>query len=132
MATLGAFLVLPQGHALARRRGLSLAALADETFVTFTPGTVHHELQQKALAQARVAPRRTLSASTTETILGLVAAGVGCSLVPSLGAAGLQRSGVVSRPYVLGRVRFPVTAVWCETSSADPTIVDALAAIGSA
>jgi DNA-binding transcriptional LysR family regulator len=70
--------------------------------VTYNPGTIHHELQRLALARSGAAPARIISASTTEAILGLVAAGVGYSLVPSIEEALLRRRGVVVRPFALG------------------------------
>src|SRR4051812_7337721 len=74
VATLSSFLVLPADHDLARRPRASLRELARETFVTYHAGTIHHELQRQALAKSGAAPARIVSASTTEAILGLVAA----------------------------------------------------------
>jgi DNA-binding transcriptional LysR family regulator len=132
VATLSSFLVLPAGGALAGRPQIGLRQLAGETFVTYNPGTIHHELQRRALAQSGAAPARVVSASTTEVILGLVAAGVGCSLVPSIDEALLRRRGVVTRPFAPGRARFPVRAVWRATGPVNPAVDLALAALGNA
>jgi DNA-binding transcriptional LysR family regulator len=130
VATLSSFLVLPAGGDLARRPRVGLRQLAGETFVTYNPGTIHHELQRRALARSGAAPARVISASTTEAILGLVAAGVGCSLVPSIDAALLHRRGVVARPFAPGQGRFPVRAVWRASGAANPAVDLALAAFG--
>jgi DNA-binding transcriptional LysR family regulator len=90
---LSAFLVVPASTEVAHRPRAGLRQLAHETFVTYNPGTIHHELQRRALARSGAVPTRVISASTTEAILGLVAAGVGCSLVPSIDQASLNRSG---------------------------------------
>jgi len=132
VATLSSFLVLPAGSEPARRPQVELRHLAGETFVTYNPGTIHHELQRRALARSGAAPARVISASTTEAILGLVAAGVGCSLVPSIDEALLRRRGVVARPFAPGRGRFPVRAVWRASGPANPAVDVALSALGDA
>lgn len=132
VATLSSFLVSPAGGALARRPRLGLRALAGETFVTYNPGTIHHELQRRALARSGASPARVVSASTTEAILGLVAAGVGCSLVPSIDEASLRRRGVVARPFAPGRGRFSVRAVWRASGPANPAVDLALSALRDA
>jgi len=132
VVTLSSFLVLPAGGELARRPRIGLRQLAGETFVTYNPGTIHHELQRRALARSGAAPARIISASTTEAILGLVAAGVGCSLVPSIDEALLRRRGVVTRPFATGQGRFPVRAVWRASGPANPAVDLALSALGEA
>ena len=129
VATLSSFVVMPAEGALARRPRLTVRDLARETFVTYNPGTVHHDLQRQALARGGAAPVRVVSASTTEAILGLVAAGVGCSLVPSIDEVSLRRRGVVARPFAPGRGRFPVLAVWRARGPANPAVDLALAAL---
>lgn len=130
VATLSSFLVLPAGSELARRPRVGLRQLAAETFVTYNPGTIHHALQRQALARSGATPARFLSASTTEAILGLVAAGVGCSLVPSIDETQLRRRGVVARPFAPGQGRFPVRAVWRARGAVNPAVDAALAALG--
>jgi DNA-binding transcriptional LysR family regulator len=132
VATLSSFLVLPAGSELARRPGAGLRQLARGTFVTYNPGTIHHELQRVALARSGAAPARVLSASTTEAILGLVAAGIGCSLVPSIEGALLRRRGVVVRPFAPGQGRFPVRAVWRSSGPVNPAVDVALAVLDDA
>ncbi len=129
VATLSAFLVVPAGGDLAPPPRGGLRPLAGETFVTYNPGTIHHALQLRALARGGVTPARSVSASTTEAILGLVAAGVGWSLVPSLDEALLHRRGLVARPFAPGQGRFPVRAVWRERGPANPAVETALAVL---
>jgi DNA-binding transcriptional LysR family regulator len=127
VATLSPYLALPADHPLARQRRLTLRDLADDTFVAYNPGTIHHALQMKAFARAGVAPRRMLSASTAEAILGLVATGIGYSLVPSLAEGGFSRRGVVARPFVEGKLDLPVLAVWRKGGPPNGAIEAALA-----
>jgi DNA-binding transcriptional LysR family regulator len=118
-----------RGDESARRPRASLRELARDTFITYVPGTIHHERQRQALARSGAAPTRVVSASTTEAILGLVAAGVGCSLVPSLDEASLRRRGVVARSFAAGRGRFPVLAVWRARGAVNPAVDLALSAL---
>jgi DNA-binding transcriptional LysR family regulator len=128
VATLSSFLIMPAGSELARSPGLR--GLAGQTFITYNPGTIHHELQSRALARSGAAPARIISASTTEAILGLVSAGVGCSLVPSIDEGSLRRRGIVTRPFAPGRGRVPVLAVWRARGPTNPAVDVALAALG--
>ncbi|HLK89852.1 MAG TPA: LysR family transcriptional regulator [Polyangia bacterium] len=132
VATLSAFLVLPAGSALAQRPKVGLRELASRTLVTYNPGTIHHELQRLALARSGAAPARVVSASTTEAILGLVGAGIGWSLVPSIEESLLRRRGVVVRRFAPGRGRFPVRAVWRASGPVNPAVDVALDALGNA
>lgn len=76
---------LPNGHPLARFENLSLWALAGEAFVLF-PRTVGAGLYDEIIACCRRAgfsPRVTQETSQVTSIVNLVAAGLGVSLVPA-------------------------------------------------
>jgi len=76
---------LPQGHPLARFRTLSLWALAPEDFVLF-PRLVGSGLYDEIIAACQrtgFSPRVTQEASQVTSIVNLVAAGLGVSLVPA-------------------------------------------------
>ncbi|HSW15403.1 MAG TPA: LysR family transcriptional regulator [Solimonas sp.] len=76
---------LPQGHPLARFRTLSLWALASENFVLF-PRLVGSGLYDEIIAACQrsgFSPRVTQEASQVTSIVNLVAAGLGVSLVPA-------------------------------------------------
>jgi LysR family transcriptional regulator, benzoate and cis,cis-muconate-responsive activator of ben and cat genes len=125
VATVRPFLVLPRGHALARRARIPLAELGGETFVSYTPDSVPHRLQLQALARHGLVPARTLSASTAETILGFVEAGLGWSLVPSLAPKGPRVAGVAVRPLETPKVEFAIHAAWRKDTPENP-LLDAL------
>jgi DNA-binding transcriptional LysR family regulator len=90
---------LPAGHALAGASRVDLADLAGEAFVLLSrreaPGL--HGALTDAMAASHVAPAEVQEVSELRTVLGLVSAGVGVSLVPA-SVAGGERSGVVFRP----------------------------------
>ena len=76
---------LPQGHPLAGFRNLSLWALAPENFVLF-PRPVGAGLYDEIIAACQrngFSPRVTQEASQVTSIVNLVAAGLGVSLVPA-------------------------------------------------
>ncbi|WP_043633843.1 LysR family transcriptional regulator [Nonomuraea candida] len=90
---------LPAGHRQAARTSLPLSALADEPFVLF-PRRYGPALHDQITALARAAgfePRVVQEAVQMHTIVGLVAAGIGVSLVPE-SLARQRRADVAFRP----------------------------------
>jgi DNA-binding transcriptional LysR family regulator len=90
---------LPAGHALTSRKRVPLRRLADQPLVLFprsqAPGL--HDRLLSALSSTGASPWVAQYAPETQTIIGLVAAGIGVSLVQ----ASVQRlalPGVVYRP----------------------------------
>jgi len=76
---------LPTNHAMARARGLTLAALRDEDFVLY-PRPIGSGLYDTILAacqQAGFTPRIAQEAPQMASVISLVAAGFGISLVPA-------------------------------------------------
>ncbi|WP_350275046.1 LysR substrate-binding domain-containing protein [Kribbella sp. HUAS MG21] len=90
--------VLPNDHRLAGRRRIPAAALADEPFVLFPralgPG-LYDEIAA-ACGRAGFTPNVVQQAEQLQTIVGLVAAGCGVSLLP--GSAAQPRPEVVFLP----------------------------------
>lgn len=90
---------LPGGHPLAMRKRIALLALSIEPFVLF-PHAVGAGLHDEILAACRTAgfsPRIVQEASQVTSIVNLVAAGIGVSIVP----ASMQQidiEGVCYRP----------------------------------
>jgi LysR family transcriptional regulator, hydrogen peroxide-inducible genes activator len=92
---------LPLGHRLAKAKAVSEEALAGELMV-LADG---HCLATQALAACsakRALPRTglqcSMQAATLETLVNLVAAGYGATLIPTLAADTLGQRGVVLRP----------------------------------
>ncbi|WP_414444521.1 LysR family transcriptional regulator [Burkholderia sp. 22PA0099] len=78
-------LVVPATHAFAKRRRVALEALADEAFV-LVPGpagaTLYAEIVD-ACRRAGFAPRLAQEAPQISSVINLVAAGLGLSIVPA-------------------------------------------------
>ncbi|MEI9937382.1 MAG: LysR family transcriptional regulator [Pseudomonadota bacterium] len=124
------FIVVPkQGFELQSRRP-SLRSLRDRPFVSFHPSLPHCQLQLNAIDALGADRRKTLSASSTEAILGFVAAGLGYSLVPWPDARGPQFQGVTAIRQKGPGAEFPILAAWRKRAETDPLIDAALQALG--
>jgi DNA-binding transcriptional LysR family regulator len=91
--------VLPEDHALARQRTVSLRSLRDETFVLFprehSPG--YYDWLMEICRQSDVDPKLAQESEKLQTIVSLVAMGRGVSLMPKC-VTDVVRKGVVYRP----------------------------------
>lgn len=78
------WVALPSGHALASRATLSIAALRDEPFVTanMRPAPSMFALLIRICERAGFHPKVVQAATDTQSVIGLVAAGIGISIVP--------------------------------------------------
>ncbi|MGW5644553.1 LysR substrate-binding domain-containing protein [Saccharopolyspora sp. NPDC003752] len=103
---------LPEDHRLARVRQLGLDDLRGESFISYPTnrGSVVNQLVQAACLRHGYSPDFVQEAPDTHTILSLVGAGSGISLVPST-AAHLKVPGVVLVP-VHDAPPIPLALVW--------------------
>lgn len=91
---------LPIGHPLTAKRSLRLVDLAHEPFIGYKPsqpGTALHAVMLQLFREAGIVPRVAQEAVQVQTVVGLVASGLGVALVPSLHAAH-STTRVVFRP----------------------------------
>ena len=126
VATLSGFVVYPASHRLSKSKRVAIKEFAGDTFVSYTPGTLAHDLQHKGLAMHGLEPEKSVTAGSVETILGFVEAGLGFSLVPSLDAAGPKGHGIEARPITSPKVAFPVYAAWRKDTPQNPLLDAAL------
>ncbi|MEO6711181.1 MAG: LysR family transcriptional regulator [Planctomycetota bacterium] len=126
VGTLHAFVVFPAKHPLAKQKRITLDKCQDETFISYTPGTLPCELQMRAFTDHGAAPRRMLSAGSADTILGFVEAGLGFSIVPWLTAEGPKGRGIEVRELTAPKVEFPVLAAWRKNTPENPLLDAAL------
>ena len=78
--------VVPPGHRLGDRRSVWLADLANETFVAMKPGHGLRECLQRFCRQAGYEPHVVFAAGHLGSVMGLVLAGMGITLVPRMAA----------------------------------------------
>lgn len=126
VATVRPFVVVPRDHRLARRKRMPLSELRDDPFISYSPGLVSRDLQLEALARQGVSPPQTLSATTADSILGLVESGLGWSLLPSLEPTGPRGKGVAVAPLGSPKVEFPIVAAWRKDTPENPLLDAAL------
>lgn len=78
------FAVLPKDHPRASAKSLSLKDLRGEQFVMLRDGHCFRDLSIAACARARITPRIAFESGQFSSLLGMVAAGVGITLVPEM------------------------------------------------
>ena len=78
------FAALPQNHRLARNSGIALHELRKEPFLLLRDGHCFRENAVAACDRARVSPQVVFESGQFSSLLGLVGAGVGVSLVPAM------------------------------------------------
>jgi LysR family hydrogen peroxide-inducible transcriptional activator len=78
------FAVLPRDHYRADAKSLSLKDLRGESFVLLRDGHCFRDVSVAACSRARVDPRIAFESGQFSSLLGMVAAGVGVSLVPEM------------------------------------------------
>jgi DNA-binding transcriptional LysR family regulator len=109
---------LPAEHPLAARPRVDVRALAAEAFVAF-PATAQLGLHRQICELCHTAgfePRVVQTANETRSIVGLVGAGFGVSIVTA-SAQRMQISGVVYRPLRGVRRYVDMVAVWPKARS---------------
>ena len=81
IATANAVCVLPEGHALTRKKTIRPKELAGLPFISYKSDAAFRHKVDEIFAQSAVVRDMKLEARTTEGICGLVAAGLGVSVV---------------------------------------------------
>jgi DNA-binding transcriptional LysR family regulator len=109
---------LPADHRLARRRAIAPARLRDEPFVLF-PREAVPGLHDKLLALCRGAgfePRVVQEVDAWHTIVSLVEAGIGVSLIPA-SFEGRRTGALVYRPLTGPQIRTTTSACYRATGT---------------
>ncbi|MEO6512600.1 MAG: LysR family transcriptional regulator [Nocardioides sp.] len=97
-------LVMPEGHPLARRRKVPLAALAEQPWAACQPGTGHREMQIRTCRQlGGFEPDLRYASDDFLILLELVRTTGACALLPDL-VLGYDAPGVVVRDAAEGTI----------------------------
>jgi LysR family hydrogen peroxide-inducible transcriptional activator len=78
------FAALPKGHELASRREVSLGELQNEPFLLLRDGHCFRETAVEACKRARLIPQIVFESGQFSSILSMVSAGLGVSIVPAM------------------------------------------------
>jgi DNA-binding transcriptional LysR family regulator len=114
--------------ALAPGNRVKLERLGDAPFIGFNEGSNEYAMQRAALEAFGLAPAHLLFASTADSILAFVQAGLGYSLVPWPTRTLPKLRGVIWRKLEAEHARFPIAASWLRGSGANALIKAALEA----
>ncbi len=79
------YLVLPEDHPLAHKRGIKLADMADEPWIGGAPNCECNKMITQACMRFGFDPRIAFETDDYSAVQGFVAAGVGVSLIAELG-----------------------------------------------
>ncbi|UIR18515.1 LysR family transcriptional regulator [Streptomyces spinosirectus] len=112
-------LVVPADHRLAGRRRIRLAEAAEETFVTLEPGYGLRRITDHLCEEAGFRPRTAFEGEETETLRGLVAAGLGVALLPP---PTVPRPGVVELAITGQRAVREIGVAWLEDRPDTPPV----------
>lgn len=82
------FAVLPEKHPLAKQRSISLDQIRDEPFLLLKEGHCFRENALQACRQSRVNPKVVFESGQFATIMAMVSAGMGVSVVPQMAMNG--------------------------------------------
>jgi DNA-binding transcriptional LysR family regulator len=105
--------VLPIDHAEAGKKSVRLDRLSGETLITY-PRTLIGESYDQMIAFCHAQgfrPKAVEEVTNAASVVGLVACGLGVSILPFTGA--LEGADIVTRPIAASREwRFPIAAYW--------------------
>jgi DNA-binding transcriptional LysR family regulator len=102
-------LSVPDGHRLATRHRIRFAELEGEEFVSLEQGYGLRQIADALCAEAGFEPKTAFEGQESETVRGLVAAGLGVALLPRFGPA--PPAGVVEIP-LSPKVTRAIGLVW--------------------
>jgi DNA-binding transcriptional LysR family regulator len=103
---------VPATHRLAANRKIAMEQLRDEAFILFprTEGTAMYDRIISACAHAGFSPRVVQEARIVTTMIGLVAAGLGVAILPSI-AARVGQPAVIYLP-LAPRLMLDTRLIW--------------------
>jgi DNA-binding transcriptional LysR family regulator len=123
-----AVLVVPHRHPLARVRRPTVADLADQTWIAAPPDEPSRQALDTLLAEADGQPRPPWEFQGLDTIVTLVAQGLGIAMVPRMATVAVRR-GLVSRPLPAAAAGRTIYAVTRPTAAARPAVTVVLDAL---
>lgn len=109
------YAVLPKEHGMAGRRSIPLGELEGEPFLLLRDGHCFRETAVAACKRARVSPNIVFESGQFSSILSMVSAGLGVSIVPTMALE--KRSGCCFVPLTDDRASRTIGAITLKGSS---------------
>jgi DNA-binding transcriptional LysR family regulator len=106
------FVIVPAGHPLGNRKSIQLQELSNESFILLKRGYGLRTVTDDLFAEAGVSPRVTFEGEEVTTVAGLVAEGLGVSLIP--GIKGLDKSKICQIPVQWPKCQRVIGMAWIE------------------
>jgi LysR family hydrogen peroxide-inducible transcriptional activator len=103
---------LPAGHRLAGKRSVSAADLRDERFIVMQEGHCLGDQVLNFCDHREVPLKIRFRSAQVETILSLVGAGMGVSIIPEMAAKKVSNRRVEFTPLTAPRPKRTIAAVW--------------------
>jgi DNA-binding transcriptional LysR family regulator len=119
---------LPLDHRLATRSSIAIGQLSEDRWITQQPQSPCQEIVQRACADSGFAPRVAATCGDYRSILALIGAGHGVSLIPESALVGLANPPVAlvrTRPRIARRINVLMSSRVGVTPAA-LTVLDAL------
>jgi LysR family transcriptional regulator, transcription activator of glutamate synthase operon len=113
--------LVPVKHPLAEKNSLSLGDLRNENFVLFPKGYILEQISVEACNQAGFEPNVIAVGEDMDAIKGLVAAGIGVSILPDGTFSGIDSNLTVKIPIHTPRVQRTVGMITSKTRELAPT-----------
>ena len=92
--------VLPEGHALARKEAISAGELSTEALIGVDPSDPYGDLLARPFHIAGVEPRHAMRGRFAQTLVSMVRHGLGVAIIDEFSVAEVYMPGLVRRPLV--------------------------------
>ncbi|MEH7124241.1 LysR family transcriptional regulator [Bacillus sp. JJ1532] len=106
------FVIVPKDHKYANRKNITLEEIADESFIHLKEGFSLRITIEQLFKKVGVAPKIIFEGAEADTVAGLVAAGLGISILPNL--KGTDQSKISQIPIKGPKCQRTIGIAWVE------------------
>ncbi|WP_028403426.1 LysR family transcriptional regulator [Ectobacillus panaciterrae] len=106
------FVIVPKGHQFASHESITLKEIADESFILLKKGFSLRITTEQLFQEAGITPKITFEGEEADTVAGLVAAGLGVSILPDL--KGVDQSKISQIPVRWPKCQRVIGIAWVE------------------
>ena len=111
LAEVGLVAAIPQAHPLAKRKKISIKALAQIPLVSFPANTTQGATVERLIAESGVILQSRVTVKTARDACALAREGVGAVVIDALTARDIDSTGLVLRPLDV-RESYKISAMW--------------------